>query len=161
MPRSSDTTFASPAHEAAFRVLTTYFKDRAVTGTPYHLGPVYSQAYPSGPVKWRVSLHTDDKGGRGQHAAQLTIECRDKTGEVAVFGEPRRNPKTGDRYAPTPAHLDFLTKVAPKVEFRLADTDDYANPDPKFLTRAKKAPRLGEATPQATTIFDLFGTDND
>lgn len=155
MPRSSRTEFASPAHAAAHAALVANFEHRSVTGTDYHLGPVYSQVYPSGPVSWRVSLHTDDRAGQGKYAAQLTVECR-RTGAVAVFAEPRRNPKTGNHFAPTPAHLNFASRLAPKVEARLAEADGYANPDPQFCTRAA-APVRKVAPPPDDTIFDLFG----
>lgn len=154
MPRSSRTEFASPAHAAAYTALTAHFQHRAVSGTDYHLGPVYSQVYPSGPVAWRVSLHTDDRAGQGKYAAQMTIECRRTGGTVAVFGEPRRNPKTGDRYAPAPAHLDFLARLTPKVEARLAGAEGYADPDPQFRIAA---PVRKVAPAPDDTIFDLFG----
>ncbi len=126
MPKSSSTHFASTAHKTVHDALHNHFALRTakIRDTHYMMSKVYSQVYESGPVAWRVSVHADDRGGDGPYTAQVTVSCERKTGEVTYFGEPRRNPKTGDRYAPSNANLSFCTKVAGKVAERAEVTTD-------------------------------------
>ena len=154
MPRSS-TEVASPTHAAVRAVLIDRYQHRAVTGTKYHLGPVYSQIYPQGPVAWRVSLHVDDRGGDGEYAAQVTVECRRTDGEVRIFAESRRSPATGHRLTPTEAHLDLAAKAALKIASRLEETEGYAAPDPRFRPASQPRSRVVPADPGP--ILDLFG----
>lgn len=152
--------FTSPANGTVYQVLLERYSGRTVKGTTYRLGAVYSQVYATGPVAWRVSLHSDHKGGEGPHAGQLTIECRRKGGAIRVFGEPRRNPRSGDRYALGKPHAAFLGRLAPIVEAALEEAEHYNNPDPAYAPPAPKKTKAEEVAPDAT-IFDLFGADDE
>jgi len=161
MPKSSSTHFASTAHKTVHDALHNHFALRTakIRDTHYMMSKVYSQVYESGPVAWRVSVHADDRGGDGPYTAQVTVSCERKTGEVTYFGEPRRNPKTGDRYAPSNANLSFCTKVAGKVAERAEVT-----PDPHYAPTPPKATKALPATPapwEDSPIYSLFGAPND
>ena len=156
MPRSS-TEVASPTHAAVRKVLIDRYRHRSVTDTKYQLGSVYSQIYPQGPVAWRVSLHVDDRGGDGEYAAQVTVECRRTDGEVRIFAEARRCPATKHWLTPTEAHLDLAGKAALTIASRLSETPGYAAPDPQFRPASPLRARRPAPIADPGPILELFG----
>ena len=118
--------YASSEHEHAHRVLVERYQHRQMGR--YHLGPVHTQVYRSGPVAWIVCLHLDDQNGAGagKYAAQVSVSGARRTGEVSVVGEPRRDPRTGRRLKPTETHLDVANTLADKISTRLRERAEEA-----------------------------------
>ena len=144
--------------DAVFDTIERSFKGRKIKNTDVVIGPVFEELYPAGSTAWRVNAHTDDRGGRGIHAGQITISCDRATGRISVFGEPRRNHKTGGRFTVSPSHRDILARLAVKIERVLEATEGYQNPDPAYHVNQTKADTTEDSTRYSDHdfIFELF-----
>ena len=145
--------------DAVFATIGGSFKGRKIKNTNVVIGPVFKELYPAGTTAWRVNAHTDDRGGRGIHAGQITISCDRATGRISVFGEPRRNYKTGGRFTVSPSHRDILARLAVKIERVLEATEGYQNPDPTYChINQTKADTTEDSTRYSDHdfIFELF-----
>jgi len=152
-------TAPSTVLDVVYATIEGSFKGRKVKNTNVVVGPVFSELYPAGTTAWRVNAHTDDRGGRGIHAGQITISCDRASGRISVFGEPRRNYKTGGRFTVSPAHRDILARLAIKIESVLEATEGYQNPDPTYHVHQAKTATTEDSASQYSDhefIFEMF-----
>jgi hypothetical protein len=113
-------------------------------------GKVYSQTYKRPPRAWQANLHIDDRGGKGDYRAQVTI-WQDDDGRAHIDVENRRDAGTGNRLQASQALLTWGQTLVDQI--RVAAGTDLAPVESAYQRKARLA---AEAQAQAQAELNDF-----
>jgi hypothetical protein len=140
----------------AIELLKTYAERPSKGHAGMYSGKVHSQTYKRPPRAWQVSLHCDDRGGKGDYRAQVTI-WQDDDGRTHIDVENRRDAGTGNRLQASEALLAWGQTLVDQI--RVAAGPDLAPVESAYQRKARLAAEAqAQADADLSDFLELLGS---